>query len=510
MALHTRSREDWRCYFRRPRRGLGVIKMALCNRPVRLTRSLGASGLLIGLLLAWPLLLLGRPSYLGDSAAYYKGGRAAVNFVADKFAPSAESRSAAPSLGSPAQRAGVVAEAPRGVRSISYSVFAYLLGAPQAKLVLLAIAQALLTGLISVIVLNFFTPASRARQLATAAVLAFATPVAFVACLAVPDIFTGLMVVAIILPAIGAERLSLAAKLLLAAVGIFGVAAHSSHPPLAAGLTLIVTIWLLNVWRRGNGLAVKSWAWAAAPLLLGVTLTVAANRVGFGDASIVAKRFPLTLARSVADGPGRWYLEKHCAIDHYAICEIYPLGFPDTVPTFLWGKTGIEQRATPEQMNRIRAEEISIVAAATREYFGTELLHLSTSFVRQLVNVRPDATFDQRIKVDPSGTPQVVSVNGMTPWLGLVMQGTSLVAAAAGLLWMGRRFGSFSNSQRAAILLTIAALLINAAICVFFSGVANRYQARVIWLIPLLALALMGSGNGEIIGPTAKTKFGGD
>ena len=492
--------------------GFGLIKLALPDRPVRLNRPLLVSGLLIGLFLAWPLLLLGRPSYLGDSAAYYKGGRAAVGFVTEKFAPSADHRAVPRSPGSPAQSDGVTAAAQaRGVRSISYSVLVYLLGAPQAKLVLLAIAQALLTGLVSAIVLDFFTPASRQRQFVTAAVLAFATPVAFVACLALPDIFTGLMVVAIVLLAIGHERLSLATKLLLATVGIFSVSAHSSHPPLAAGLMLIITLWLLSGRLRGEGSALRAWSWAAAPLLLGVALTVTANRVGFGEASIAAKRFPLTLARSVADGPGRWYLEKHCAIEHYAICEVYPNGFPNSVTTFLWGEAGIETRATPEQLDRIRAEEIPIVAAATREYLGTEMLHLSTSFFRQLVNIRPDATFAQRIALDHGGVPKLVNAPGMTPWLGFVVEVTSLFASGLGLLWMGKRFGSFSSSQRAAILLTIAALMINAAICVYFSGVANRYEARVIWLVPLLALALgMGRTGGEGASTATKTEPGCD
>lgn len=463
------------------------------------------------MLLAWPLLLLGRPAYIGDSAAYYKGGRVAAAFVVEKFAPAPNYRSEPFSSPSLAQPGAVTAVArAQGARSILYSVLAYLLGAPQAQMVLLAIAQALLTGLVSAIILNFFAPASRTLHFATAAVLAFATPAAFVACLALPDIFTGLLIVAIILPAVGEKRLSLAAKLFLAGVGIFGVTAHGSHAPLAAGLTLIITLLLLFAWRRGDRSAPRAWAWATAPLVLGLALTVGANRVGFGEASVAAKRFPLTLARSVADGPGRWYLEKHCATEHYAICEVYPRGFPNSVTDFLWGKAGVGERATPEQMDRIRAEEILIVAAATREYLGTELLHLSTSFLRQLVKIQPHATFDERIEVDSSGTPLLVPASGMVAGLGLVLQWTSLVAAAAGLLWMGRRFRSFSTPQRAAVLLTILALLINAAICVFFSGVADRYQARVIWLVPLLALALTSSGHGAIISPTAKTDPGGD
>ena len=72
-----------------------MTEMELRDQPVRLTRLLLISGLLIGLLLAWPQLLFGRPGYLGDSAAYYKGGRAAVGFVAEQLAPAATTQAVA-------------------------------------------------------------------------------------------------------------------------------------------------------------------------------------------------------------------------------------------------------------------------------------------------------------------------------------------------------------------------------------------------------------------------------
>jgi len=39
--------------------------------------------------------------------------------------------------------------------------------------------------------------------------------------------------------------------------------------------------------------------------------------------------------------------------------------------------------------------------------------------------------------------------------------------------------------------LTLATgLLVNAAVCAIFSGVAPRYQARLIWLVPFAAIAI--------------------
>ena len=68
--------------------------------------------------------------------------------------------------------------------------------------------------------------------------------------------------------------------------------------------------------------------------------------VGFGEASVAPKRYPFALARSVADGPGLWHLEKHCDTYHYAVCEVFD-DIPKGVGEFLWEETGLRYRATP-------------------------------------------------------------------------------------------------------------------------------------------------------------------
>lgn len=492
---------DRTCRCRRLDDGVENMEIAL-NPKVRLSGTLLLSGLLTGLLLSWPLLLRAQPVYLGDSQAYYNGGRAAVDFVVAKLAPPQKEVAQAPpereAEAAPAVQAPVTAEAQaRGVRAISYSVLAYLLGAPNARLIGLALAQALLAGIAISIVSNLFSTVTVQRRAVAAVVFAFATPLALVACLAVPDIFTGLVILAMIAPAVALGRLSTGVRLFLAGVGAFGVSAHISHPPVAAGLAVLISAWLFIARRRGGPGVFSAWSWAMAPLVVGGLLTAAANGVAFGDASIVAKRFPLTLARSVADGPGRWYLEKHCAEGRFAICEVYPHGFPDSVTDFLWGPTGLELRATPEQMDRIRAEEAQIVRAAVLDYPAVEALHLSTGFVRQLVAVRPIVDFDQKMRLDATGTARLVEGQGTATWIGSLIEALTLLVTLVALVWFGLRFRSFSESERASILLVIAALMINAAICVFFSGVASRYGARVIWLIPLLALALVSTTKSE-------------
>ena len=72
---------------------------------VRLDRRFLLFSLLAALILSWPLLAFGRPAYIQDSAAYYKGGRAAVSFALAKIDQPGQPATGAQSAGSPHRNA---------------------------------------------------------------------------------------------------------------------------------------------------------------------------------------------------------------------------------------------------------------------------------------------------------------------------------------------------------------------------------------------------------------------
>lgn len=464
------------------------------ERPLRLDRRFVLFTLVAALLLSWPLLAFGRPAYIQDSAAYYKGGRAAVSFVLAKLdqagafikAPQAKQETGAP--GAPAEEVEDV----RGVRSITYSVAAYLLSAPQATLVLLTIAQALATGAVIVAALGAFNGLPTRRTIAALAVVAGATTVASVTFFAVPDIFAGLLIGTMLLLTAAASRLSTGVRLLCAGIAAFAVTAHASHLPLAAGLTTLGLGWVAISRYFRLPLPKWTWAWVVAPLLIGGLTTLAINRVAFGETSLTSKRYPFALARSVNDGPGRWYLEKHCPELRYTICTLYPHGLPPGgALEFLWGKDGIIKRATSAQLERVRAEEAEIVLAAAREYAGHEVRRLSFNIAMQLITFEPHP-YVERLFLDDAGTPHIAPAPEGDGRVLRIISILTAIAAALGSLWLGWAFIR-KRSFRPVIALLFLGILGNAATCALFSAVANRYQARVIWLIPLFALALLGS-----------------
>lgn len=460
---------------------------------LRLNRRFLAFSLLATLLMSWPLLAFGQPSYIQDSAAYFKGGRAAVEFALAKVeGTDVAATDATPAVGAGSQEATQhqTTKKASGVRSITYSILAYALSGPGANLVFLTIVQAFAAAMIIVATLGAYGGLPTRRTTVALVILAFATTVAPAAFLAVPDIFAGLLIGSMILLTVAGQRLSLGLRLICTAIAAFSVTAHASHIPLAGGMAMLGLAWVaLRRFYYRDPLPKWTWAWVIAPLLLGGLTTMAINRVAFGETSLASKRYPFALARSVNDGPARWYLETNCHNLKYTICKLYPHGLPKGgALEFLWGPDGIVNVATPEQLDRIRAEEPDIVVAAARTYPFFEIRRITYNIGRQLVSFRP-YPFEAILALDREGTPQLKwTGQGDSPIL-LIIGILTAISVAIGTAWLAWAFVK-RQAMRPVIALVFLGLLGNAVTCTVLSAVAQRYQARVIWLIPLFALAL--------------------
>ena len=439
--------------------------------------------------LLWPILVFGTPAYFADSISYYKGGRTAVAIAWDWLSQAGQGPST-PQGSTAADEAAAALEGAKGSRSVLYSLAAYLLAAPGVSMMLLAVAQALATGWVVAIVTSAAGVVSRWKFAAIAALVAFATPAALFVCYIVPDIFAALLMASMVMLTVLSERLSSMLKLSLAALGVVAVTSHASHPPIAAGLLVLGSVTIL--YRSGlTRVARNKVAWLASPLVLGTLMTVATGFVGFGTLSLAPKRYPLTLARSIEDGPARWYLAEHCATRRYAVCEVFGSRMPESVPDFLW-ESGLTGRATPEQMDRIRAEESEIVAAAARAYPLAQARIVGQNVAAQLIRVGlEDVTFDQTLLMDGRGALHAVATDRSSrdrlTIIGWASAGTALLAALW-LIWAIRRMRACG---RLATAMLLVGLLGNAAVCAIFSGVADRYQARVVWLLPLFAMSMI-------------------
>ena len=208
---------------------------------------------------------------------------------------------------------------------------------------------------------------------------------------------------------------------------------------------------------------------------------------------------PVLLARSIEDGPGRWYLEEECREeDRYAICELFhPL--PKRVYDILWSADGLRS-ATPDQLARIRAEESEIVLGATMRYPLQQAAASARNTLYQMVLLGtgellpwPEAGADADIHtLAPKNADNYDdAVLGLFDW---ITPAFTLLAFAV-LAWRVAT-GRTQRYLAEVAMLTLFALFINAAIYGGLSAPVDRYQARLAWLIPaLLALDLALGGR---------------
>jgi len=349
--------------------------------------------------------------------------------------------------------------------------------------------QALLTALVMAINLFAFGNGV-ARTTWKLAILSVGSTAALVAIGAVPDIFAGLLIASVVLLATCIDRLSTGVRIILVLIASFAIAAHASHVPIGGGLIVAAIAWLaFRRWRRDPAPR-GTWMWLITPLLLGCVSTIVVHTVAFGSPSLSGKRYPLTLARSISDGPGKWYLDENCSHLSYTICKIYPDGVPATVPDLLWGPNGLRYKATPEQMDRIRSEEAEVVLAATRAYPLFELSDFTSNFTRQMFRFEPGVWLNYQIVQEPDGTPKLKDATYNKDWTETV-HWLSIIGLTAAVIFLALKFRK-SATIRPTILLMVLGILLNLAVCVYFSGVVDRYEARVIWLVELFALALVG------------------
>ena len=451
--------------------------------------------IILATLMMWPLLLFGKPAYMVDSSAYQNGGERAVAFVAHKLdipIGIADKPGTGPSSEAALKNADGSEDA-KVARAITYSVIAYVLSGPGLMMAYLALFHALSTGLVATALFEAIAGPTKRGFTVLAGVLTFGTGLPLFVNFMIPDIFAGLLLGAMMILPFYWQRCSWPILVLVTGCVALSVSFHASLPPLALGTALVITIFMLLLKKNRPSHPVQALALLWAPVVLGIGLTMLTGVVGFGQPSIAPKHYPLALARGLDNGPARWYLNDVCKDrSRYAMCEIYGTNMPVTVDEFLWSKHNIVTRATPEQMDRIRAEEKPILIRSTMHYpFEQARLILQDVpdqfFSFRLNFFRYGATIvrkdDGNIILKGAGTGDVPEI---LTWLDWVADAAILIATLALALW----WRTMSLAERGIILTLIAGLLVNAAVCAIFSGVAARYQARIIWLIPFTALAI--------------------
>lgn len=481
----------------------------LSPRPRRtfLLRLLAVAGLIV--LFLWPAVWNRSPFYFMDTRTYIRSADAAINKITHTRTDWTAGDDASPADG---QRLYDIGQSrtrslseitKKGImlgRSLYWSILLYL-GSIAGGFWLTIAVQSAAVVLAIYLTLRTLGYPTWPTLIYVSLGLAFLSDAAFYASYLLPDLFVGFTILAsavlIALPR-KLERNELAAWFLFL---LGSLLCHDSCILVGAALLFfgVVGNVFLRSWKNWRGLGVISLALVAA--YAGESL------VNFGIARATHQaplRFPLLEGRLIADGPGTRYLQASCPQSHFVLCE-YVHDFPMTSDDFLMGTDpgkSVFEVASYERRKALTAEQGRFVLAVLRyDPIGVVKTALQNSWAQfsdfGLSNFSSDTVFrDKMERTFPESVMVQIRRSAAyretfpaatcTVLLYILFIGSFLylLVACLGLL-PGR---TMNGLLKGLFFWTCTGIVLNAALSGAISFPQSRYQGRVVWVLPLVAL----------------------
>ncbi len=491
---------------------------------------------LAALVMLAPALVNGFPFWFFDTANYLNVGHSIVSNIEKLFHLSGATHPVPNIPGSAPTMNGVNPWLYQiGTRSPLYSAMLYI-AATASSYWVIAIAQALCGAwLISACARALGLTGPR-PLLTIVASLTLMSTLPYFAGELMPDVFAGYAFIALLLPGVSADRLSALERSAIALLASASITIHNTIVVLAFLLALVVAgmAWIARI--RGRELR-RLIAWVSAPLALALCFNLAYGNVVALTRGAAPTNPPYLMARVLADGPGQSYLREACAAQvHYELCKFAdrPLG---DVNQFLWStnpNVGVFMLASADSKLRLINEERAFVAQTILHYPIAEIGAMAANAAQLLprndvggeLSLSRHSWEQMRLgELAPrenAAARASLAFRGAYPFLFVDIVNAAALALAAGFIsWRLTRADALSALRPASteaiefriLVATAVALLLwilsNAALCGAISGVFARYQARVLWLVPLFALLVFlrfGSAAKHTPGPPTRTE----
>jgi hypothetical protein len=364
--------------------------------------------------------------------------------------------------------------------------------------------------------------APRWSYLVMVAVAVAGTSISFFTTFAMPDIFAGIGGAAIVLILVQGDRLKMAEIAGLWAVCVYSMAIHKSH----WGTGLLVAfgggllLWIMGLSARS---VVRRVLLVCSAALVAWTAGAAFDRVYENRTGLKLGHPPFLLARVLADGPGRNYLRSVCnppdkgRVQPYTLCS-FSKNVGDSTELMLWSsrpKLGVFNIASWAKRNGLEAEEMRFVIGTAKydplgqlsaslwdwgqelvAYQVTDPLRNPAAYLRGRywpTTMLPKLIPNFQACRPPKDCRPPFEYAKLANWHGVVLAASLLLAAwrlsrkdvRASVWRRGLKEGQEPARVAAIVLLLMAVLVVNAAVCGVLSGPFARYQARLIWLLPI-------------------------
>ena len=486
----------------------------LAERP-----QLAAIGLIAAcaVLLLWPALLNGQYIVFSDTPGYVRGAARAFDLLlgvesewSALYDPSAASQGSVEAATSARLSADGYVQAGR---SIYYGTMIYigaLIGSMWAGLV----AQSVAVATAIYIIFRAFDVGKGATW--SIPLIALATPASFFASYLMPDIFAGVAILGIASLVVLWDRLRPWMRMTMAGLLAFSLLVHASHLALALALigpAIIVSLLCSRRFRARSGILVAGIILFALAAELTFYRSVEAV---YGHSPV---RPPFLMARVLADGPGTEFLRASCPESNFVLCDHLD-ALPMDADRFLWSEDGIYSQMTPPMREALSDEQIPILVGALWHDPAGQARAAFLNAVEQFARFSieefkyPHSLEDiMEANMPPAEFREFLNSSlhrqqFPLPEINVLFQALLMVAAAylvfsllrqvldGSAVATGSRRGATTISDARAdgrLLLAVVAIvllgvLLNAAITGALSTPHDRYQARVIWLVPMLAL----------------------
>lgn len=464
------------------------------------------------LALLWPAFVNGGPFWFPDTSTYIRSADAAAVVLtgvptewSDRLRVGDNGPLAIKAGDSLPQRVGDL-EPTRPVltgRSIYYGFLIYLprrLIGPGADIAVQALIVASLLIFCGQIALRIAAVRRPRRLLGALGVIVTLSPLPFYTSMLMPDVYSGLIILMLGMAISYWPRLTPSEKaVLLLASGIFA-SFHTTHL-LIAGIMAILGV-ILSLARKAS----------LRPLLL-VAPVIAVSILASAAFSYAVTRSlhdkpispPFLSARLTAAGPGADFLRSICAREPeaWALCP-YRHRLPAYSDDFLWGEDSVFQGADGSAQRRMAKEDKRFAAAVlTFDPLGVVRVTVASSFAQlasfDLKNFNYSAAhssnlpgkYPSNIAAEIAATRAAQGTMPTAPTL-VASVGITLLSLVALALWALRTFGSRfrrSSSEMQFVVLLVLSVFANAVVSGALSGPHARYQMRLIWLLPVVAIA---------------------
>lgn len=464
----------------------------------------GAGAIALALLLSlWVFFVNGGATFYFDTFDYVERGHQLLSLLGLDLAP-LHDISTIPSAAS-VERGSV--ETVDGSRSMVYSLLAgifFWLGAVDGLVAMNALLAVGIIWLACRLAVRGLADSPRPSSITLVAVgLAALGSLPFYVAFVMPDILSPILLVVTALLSAYAPRMRVWELLVVTALGGLAITVSMSH--LATGLLLLPIVVLKAIAFRGPR------GWLAPALMLVVllagigeqaTLRLAAKKVE--DAEVIYR--PFLTAQLIQGGPGLSYLSEQCPTASEPTCALFDaLSRSDDPERF--SATNISFSIDPSNgsFQLMAADDQVQVAQQQFQFFIDVLLdrpiETSLSFadnvVRQLTlnSVNMTLQTDEIVKRGQGarGTawgdfgPGRLTAN--TRWLAIADPVQSALYVLATLAILGfLASGRLPPPLATFLIMVLIGIVVNAFVCGVFSQPANRYGARVIWLLPVAAV----------------------